>query len=47
MQPETCNAVRCKVRNWIESGAMKIGEFHKELGVSSTTYGNFMNRTKT
>ncbi|KAI9898052.1 hypothetical protein N3K66_006412 [Trichothecium roseum] len=47
MQPETCNAVRRKVRNWIESGAMKVGEFQKEIGVSFKTYGSFMNRTKT
>lgn len=44
---DTCNAVRRKIRNWIESGAMKIGEFQNTLGVSSKAYTSFMNRTGT
>lgn len=44
---DLCQQTRRKVRNWIESGAMKVGEFQKELGISSKSYGNFMNRTKT
>lgn len=42
---ETCNAIRRKIRNWTESGAMKIGEFQDALGVSSKAYTSFMNRT--
>lgn len=45
--PETCNAVRRKIRNWIESGAMKVGEFQTAIGVSPGAYSNFMNRTGT
>jgi hypothetical protein len=46
-EKDTCNAVRRKIRNWIESGAMKVGEFQKAIGVSSKAYGSFMNRTGT
>ncbi|KAH7156209.1 hypothetical protein EDB81DRAFT_880539 [Dactylonectria macrodidyma] len=46
-QSDTCNAVRRKIRNWTESGAMKVGEFQNTLGVSSKAYGSFMNRTGT
>ncbi|KAK7430199.1 hypothetical protein QQZ08_003173 [Neonectria magnoliae] len=44
---DTCNAVRRKIRTWIESGAMKVGQFQDALGVSSKAYGSFMNRTGT
>lgn len=44
---DTCNLVRRRIRDWIGSGAMKVGEFQKAIGVSSKGYGNFMNRTKT
>ncbi|KAL6859958.1 hypothetical protein ACO1O0_003982 [Amphichorda felina] len=44
---DSCQQTRRKVRNWIESGAMKVGEFQKELGISSKGYGNFMNRNGT
>jgi hypothetical protein len=44
---ETCNAVRRKIRNWTESGAMKVGEFQQAIGVSSKAYSSFMNRTGT
>lgn len=46
-KPETCNAIRRKIRNWTEPGAMKVGEFQKAIGVSSKAYGSFMNRTGT
>lgn len=42
---DSCNQVRRKIRNWTESGAMKVGEFQKAIGVSSKGYGSFMNRT--
>ncbi|KAL2675155.1 hypothetical protein Neosp_011336 [[Neocosmospora] mangrovei] len=44
---DTCNAVRRKIRNWTESGAQKVGEFQKTIGVSSKAYLSFMNRTGT
>lgn len=40
----TCQMVRKKVRAWIDSGAQKVGEFQKELGISSASYANFMNK---
>ncbi|KAF4990943.1 hypothetical protein FGRMN_8134 [Fusarium graminum] len=43
----TCNAIRRKIRTWIDSGAQKVGEFQKTIGVSSKAYGSFMNRTGT
>ncbi|KAM0489334.1 hypothetical protein ACHAP7_000393 [Fusarium lateritium] len=44
---DTCNTIRRKIRNWIDSGAQKVGEFQKTIGVSSKAYGSFMNRTGT
>ncbi|KAF5019867.1 hypothetical protein F66182_8103 [Fusarium sp. NRRL 66182] len=44
---ETCNSIRRKIRNWTESGAQKVGEFQRTIGVSSKSYGSFMNRTGT
>lgn len=44
---DTCNAVRRKIRAWIDSGAMKVGQFQDAIGVSSKAYGSFMNRTGT
>ncbi|KAF7553607.1 hypothetical protein G7Z17_g3510 [Cylindrodendrum hubeiense] len=44
---DTCNQVRRKIRNWTESGAMKIGQFQDTLGVSPKAYGSFMKRTGT
>ncbi|CEI64684.1 hypothetical protein FVEN_g3196 [Fusarium venenatum] len=44
---DTCNSIRRKIRTWIESGAQKVGEFQKTIGVSSRSYNSFMNRTGT
>jgi hypothetical protein len=44
---DSCQKIRRKIHNWIDSGAMKVGEFQKELGVSSKSYLNFMNRKGT
>ncbi|KAM0440863.1 hypothetical protein ACHAPT_000165 [Fusarium lateritium] len=44
---DTCNAIRRKIRNWTESGAQKVGEFQRTIGVSSKAYLSFMNRTGT
>ncbi|KAF9774484.1 hypothetical protein IL306_007504 [Fusarium sp. DS 682] len=45
--PDTCNAIRRKIRNWIDSGAQKVGEFQRTIGVSGKSYNSFMNRTGT
>ncbi|KAL3425932.1 calcineurin is a calcium-dependent [Phlyctema vagabunda] len=39
---DNCNQVRSKIRNFIDSGTMKVGEFQRELGVSSRAYTSFM-----
>ncbi|RGP60661.1 hypothetical protein FLONG3_10792 [Fusarium longipes] len=44
---ETCNTIRHKIRNWIDSGAQKVGEFQRTIDVSSKSYNSFMNRTGT
>ncbi|KAL8382466.1 hypothetical protein RB595_006310 [Gaeumannomyces hyphopodioides] len=44
---QTCNQVRRQIRTWTESGAQKIGEFQRTIGVSGPAYGRFMNRTGT
>lgn len=42
---QTCNQVRKQIRAWTESGAQKVGEFQRTIGVSGPAYGRFMNRT--
>jgi hypothetical protein len=37
-----CNQVRSKIRAYINSGEMKVGQFQDKLGVSSKSYGEFM-----
>lgn len=44
---DTCQKTRRKIHDWIESGAQLVGEFQREIGVSSKAYGSFMNRTGT
>ncbi|KAI2470195.1 hypothetical protein F4781DRAFT_430611 [Annulohypoxylon bovei var. microspora] len=44
---ETCNQIRRKVRNFIEGGNMKVGEFQKTIGVSSGAYQQFMSQRGT
>lgn len=44
---DTCNTIRRKIRTWIDSGAQKVGEFQKTIGVSGKAYNSFMNRTGT
>ncbi|KAF2668251.1 hypothetical protein BT63DRAFT_455887 [Microthyrium microscopicum] len=38
----SCNAMRTKIRLYIENGNMKVGEFCKALGVSNKSYNNFL-----
>lgn len=42
---ESANQVRNKIRRFIESGAMKIGEFQDAIDVSAASYRRFMNQT--
>lgn len=44
---DTCEKTRRKIRDWIGSGAQKVGEFQREIDVSSRGYSNFMNRSGT
>jgi hypothetical protein len=37
-----CDQVRRKINTFIESGEMKVTQFQNAIGVSSTSYGNFM-----
>ncbi|TVY84794.1 hypothetical protein LSUE1_G001029 [Lachnellula suecica] len=41
----SCDRVRTKIRNFINSGEMKVGEFQKEIGANSKSYSSFMGQT--
>lgn len=41
---DSCDSVRRKIRTFIESGAMKVGEFCQEIGVSNRSYNNFLSQ---
>ena len=38
----TCNQIRTKITQFLNSGEMKVTEFQKRLGVNSNSYGRFM-----
>lgn len=38
----SANQVRAKIRQYINSGEMKVGEFQDKLGVKAGSYGRFM-----
>ncbi|TVY85856.1 hypothetical protein LAWI1_G008475 [Lachnellula willkommii] len=38
----SCDRVRTKIRNFLSSGEMKVGEFQKAIGTNSKSYGAFM-----
>ncbi|KUJ15937.1 uncharacterized protein LY89DRAFT_618637 [Mollisia scopiformis] len=40
-----CNAVRAKIRRFLESGEMKVGEFQRAIGTNSKSYHTFMNQS--
>lgn len=42
---DDCNKVRRKIRTWIDTEGMKVGEFQKAIGVSSGAYQRFMNQS--
>jgi hypothetical protein len=39
---KNCDQIRRLIRNLIESGEMKVGEFQKKIGVSGPAYSRFM-----
>lgn len=41
---ESCDVVRRKIRIFIESGEMKVGEFCNAIGVSNGAYNNFLKK---
>ncbi|KAI2778323.1 hypothetical protein F4815DRAFT_477964 [Daldinia loculata] len=44
---ETCNEIRRKIKDFIQGGNMKVGDFQKAIGVSSGAYQRFMNQSGT
>ncbi|KAI1473162.1 uncharacterized protein F4812DRAFT_411810 [Daldinia caldariorum] len=44
---DTCNEIRRKIKDFIQGGNMKVGEFQEAIGVSSTAYQRFMNQNGT
>lgn len=42
---DSCDQIRRKIRNLINSGEMKVGEFQRTIGVSSNAYGRFMGQS--
>lgn len=44
---ESCNQIRKKIRNWLDSGASKVGELQRMLNVSAPAYGRFMKASGT
>lgn len=42
---DSCDTVRRKIRTFIESGAMKVGEFCDAIGVSNKSYNTFLNQS--
>ncbi|KAF2656242.1 hypothetical protein K491DRAFT_692261 [Lophiostoma macrostomum CBS 122681] len=39
---ESCDVVRRKIRTFLDSGEMKVGEFQKAINVTSKSYSTFM-----
>ena len=39
------NQVRTRIRSYVNSGEMKVGEFQSKLGVSSKGYNDFMKQS--
>ncbi|KAF2183131.1 hypothetical protein K469DRAFT_739956 [Zopfia rhizophila CBS 207.26] len=39
---DSCDAIRRKIRAFIDSGEMKVGEFQNAIGVNSRSYSAFM-----
>ncbi|KAK7932006.1 hypothetical protein PG985_002718 [Apiospora marii] len=42
---QSCNQIRSKIRRFIDSGVMKVGEFQTAIDVSAASYRRFMNQT--
>lgn len=47
LQEWTPNQIRAKIRKFINSGEMKVGEFQDKINVSSTAYTRFMGQNGT
>jgi len=45
MVTDSCDVVRRKIRNFLSTREMKVGEFQKALGVSSNAYSRFMGQS--
>ena len=41
---DSCDVVRRKIHNFINSGGMKVGEFQNAIGVSGNSYSRFMSQ---
>ncbi|MCJ1287049.1 hypothetical protein MMC26_006396 [Xylographa opegraphella] len=41
---DSCDQIRTKINTFINNGGMKVGEFQRAIGVTSTSYGNFMKK---
>lgn len=39
---DECIQIRRKIHDFINSGAMKVGDFHSAIGVTSGSYARFM-----
>lgn len=42
---QTCQQVRTKIKRFIESGEMKVGEFRAAAGIGAAGYSRFMNQS--
>ncbi|MCJ1438420.1 hypothetical protein MMC27_007808 [Xylographa pallens] len=41
---DSCDQIRTKINTFINNGGMKVGEFQRAIGVTSSSYGNFMKK---
>lgn len=39
---DNCDEVRSKINSFINSGAMKVGDFQRAIGITSSSYSGFM-----
>lgn len=47
MIDQSCDTIRRKINNLINSGEMKVGAFQDAIGVSSRSYSGFMGKSGT
>ncbi|MCJ1384712.1 hypothetical protein MMC17_007830 [Xylographa soralifera] len=41
---DSCDQIRTKINSFINNGGMKVGEFQRAIGVTASSYGNFMKK---